>query len=169
MFISKATNDMLNLFANPTLLLGSLLGLGVLVGGSGWAGYTKGYGACERDHKTTTADALRQVQADYQAEIERGNALSAQLAQKQREIRKLKDDHEDYARAIAGSCPDRVRLLHDAAALGLSLPTTPSTLADETYTVAASDIAQAIARNYATCRDITAQLNALIDWHQGKR
>jgi uncharacterized protein YhaN len=160
---------MLNLFANPTILLGTMLGVVVLAGGSGWAGYTKGYNACERDQKAATADALRQAQENYHAEVERGNTLSNRLAEKQREIRKLKDDHEDYARSIAGTCPDGVRLLHDAAALDQPLPETARSLAGEAGTVAARDLAQAINRNYAACNEYRAQLDALIDWHRGAK
>lgn len=131
-------------------------------------GRSDGRAACERAATAAQVTAQAEALAQYEAALAWGNQVSAQLAARQREIRTMRNQHADYALSIDGTCPGRLRYLHDAAALGTALPDAARASLAATQPLDAARIAGAVADNYARARDCQAQLTALIEWHEGQ-
>lgn len=145
----------------PWLALGSLVALI----GSYFYGHHAGGTSCERDHQTAALQATQALHAQYVAEKERGDKIAVALQAERRENQRLRGQHADNARLLTGTCPNGLRVLHDAAASGKELSEAAFRTLNQTGTVAASEVAEAVTGNYATARDCQKQLNALIDWH----
>lgn len=129
--------------------------------------HANGVAACERKQQVAAATSAAEDHKNYVAAIAWGSQMSTKLAAKQQELKRLKNRHEDAARTIPGTCPDGLRVLHDAAAAGLDIPE-PTGQADGTSsTVAASEIGSTIAINYAACQENAERLGAWIEWCQG--
>lgn len=139
--------------------------------GSGWWGYSAVYGrgvtACETKYKLAAAEAATADHTSYLAAVQWGNQVSAALAKAQRRGAALKENYRVFAHDLVGTCPQQLRVLHDAAATGANLPDAAGPPAAATATVAARDLGEAVVDNYARCRGNADQLNALIDWHEG--
>lgn len=138
-----------------------------------WWGYStiwdRGYARCEAEHSEVLAQATAQAHQDYLDAVARGDALSARLATAQSENRRLKDELSSDIDRLRGLCPAGLRLIHDAAAAGRSLPDAARASLDSPATVDARAVAHAVADNYAACRGYIDQLNALIDWHDNPK
>lgn len=149
------------------------LGAGLAVLLAGWALHHRidagGYDRCVHEQQVAAAQTEKEDTARYLAAVDWGNQVSAQLAVRQTEIQTLRSQHAQYALTLDGTCPGRLRLIHDAAALGTTVPDTPIASLAETQPLDADRIASTVAENYARARDCQAQLNALIDWFQGAK
>lgn len=145
-------------------MLGTIAVLGAIwwVHDSVW---DAGYARCESEHITQAAEAAAAAREDYLDAVERGDQISAKLATAQAENRRLRNDLANDVDRLRGLCPAGLRLIHDAAAAGRALPEAARASLDSPATVDARAVAQAVAGNYADCREYAAQLNALIDWH----
>jgi len=128
-----------------------------------------GYDRCQAEHDATTRKHLEKQLDATLDEIERGNALSMRLTEATRKIDKLKENHHEAAGVISGTCPDGLRVLHDAAATGTYLPDPTGASLGTTKTIEASAIGKAVADNYAAARWCEEHLNTLIDWHQSSQ
>ncbi len=149
-------------------ILGSLAALGVAawVYSNIWDG---GYGSCKAEWNQATAEAMIARDAELDVARLRGEALSAGLAAKERELNTLNREYLTYANSIVGHCPDTLGVLTAAAAAGQTLPATPGPSPDPAATVGAAAIASNIATNYPRCWECIARLNALVDWHTGSK
>lgn len=134
----------------------------------GWAlhtFYAKGVQDSEDQHALVAAKAAESDHKNYLAAVEWGNQITVSLMATNRKITDMRTTHETFARGIPGTCPDSLRVLHDAAASGSNLPIPASGSSGPTATFAASAIGSVISKNYAEARQCQAQLNSLIDWH----
>jgi hypothetical protein len=131
--------------------------------------WDRGYDSCKAKWDKATAEAMIARDAELDVARLRGEALSAGLAQKERELSTLNREYLTYANAIVGNCPDSLGVLTAAAAAGQTLPATPSPSPDPAATVGAAAIASNIATNYPRCWECIARLNALLDWHAGTK
>lgn len=148
------------------LAVGGLVLAAALAAGYRWA-YGHGHDACARDHDQAVAVAKDQDHAAYVAAVAWGSQVSETLAQSQMQIQSLRKEHDHYARSITGTCPDGLRVLHDASAAGTNISEPASEVAGGTGTVAASAVGEAVAENYAACRENLEQLEAWIRWCRG--
>jgi len=131
--------------------------------------WDRGYKSCKAKWDKANAEAMTARDADLDVARLRGEALSAGLAAKERELSNLSREYLTYANAIVGNCPDSLSVLVGAAAAGQALPATPGPSPDPTATVGAAAIAANIATNYPRCWECIARLNALLDWHAGTK
>lgn len=147
------------------------LGAGLAVAAAVWGAYlavdSRGFARCERDAVLSAAHAAEEAHQFHLAEVERGNALSAELVKTQRRLDATKAEYLAYAHGIAGNCPDPVRVLAHYAARGEPLPETPGPPTNAAPPVSAAALGANIAENYARCIANAAQLEALIGWHAG--
>jgi len=104
------------------------------------------------------------------AEVERGNAISAELSKTQRKLDATKTEYLAYANGIVGNCPDSLRVLMSYPSPNsggeTSQDTTPSTPPDTSNTVAASAIATNITVNRWAFESNYAQCTSLLRWHK---
>ena len=146
------------------------IGAGLAVAGIAWYGYStiydRGVSACERDAVLSAAHAQEEAHQTYLAEVERGNALSAELVKTQRRLNETKAEYLAYANAISGNCPEPIRVLAHYAARNEPVPETARAPVDPAAAVSAAAVAGNIAENFARCHANAAQLQALIDWHR---
>lgn len=145
------------------LVLGAVVAVGVAYL---WA-YGRGKDACETDYQAALAETLARQQAIVDAQRERGDAIAARLAAKERELSSTKQEYLTYANAITGHCPGTLGVLVGAASGANALPPAASEPADAPPPVAAALVAANVSENYARFGSCYAQLNALIDWHEG--
>ena len=131
--------------------------------------WDRGYDSCKVEWNQATAESMIARDAELDVARLRGEALSAGLAQKERELSTLNREYLTYASAITGHCPDSLGVLVGAAAAGQTLPATPGPSPDPAATVGAAAIASNIATNYPRCWECIARLNALLDWHAGTK
>ena len=131
--------------------------------------WDRGYDSCKAKWDKATAEAMIARDAELDVARLRGDALSAKLAEKERELNTLNREYLTYANAITGHCPDTLGVLTAAAAAGQTLPATPGPSPDPAATVGAAAIASNIATNYPRCWECIARLNALLDWHAGAK
>jgi hypothetical protein len=129
------------------------------------AAFDRGVAACERDAVLSAAHAQEEAHQTYLAEVERGNALSAELVKTQRRLDATKAEYLAYANAITGNCPEPIRVLAHYAARNEPVPEAARAPADPAATVSAAAVAGNIAENFARCHANAAQLSALIAWH----
>ena len=149
-------------------ILGSLAALGVAT----WVYsniWDRGYDSCKAQWDQSTAEAMIARDAELDVARLRGEALSAGLAEKERELSNLSREYMTYANSIVGNCPDTLGVLTAAAAAGQTLPAAPGPSPDPAATVGAAAIASNIATNYPRCWECIARLNALLDWHAGAK
>lgn len=121
--------------------------------------------ACDRDHEQAR---LAGVEAQMDAtldEIERGDQISARLAQTQRRLYETKTAYLAYANGIAGNCPADLGVFLAAESAGHGLPETSRPSADPAATVAAAVIAANIAENRGRFEANFAQCAALVEFH----
>jgi len=147
-------------------IIGSLAALGV----AAWVYsniWDRGYDACKEKWNQATAEAM--IARDAELDVARlsGEALSAGLAEKERELSNLSREYLTYANSIVGHCPDTLGVLTAAAAAGQTLPAAPGPSPDSAATVGAAAIASNIAENYTRAWDCIARYNAILDWHAG--
>ena len=135
--------------------------------------WDRGYISCKA--KLDKANAAAMLARDAELDVARlkGEALSAGLAAKERELSNLSREYLTYANAITGHCPESLGVLVGAAAAGQALPATPgpspNTAAAAGAAANAGAIAANIATNYPRCWECIARLNALLDWHAGSK
>lgn len=149
-------------------ILGSLAALGV----AAWVYsniWDRGYDSCKAKWDQSTAEAMLARDAELDVARLRGEALSAGLAAKERELNTLNREYLTYANSIVGHCPDTLGVLTAAAAAGQALPAAPGPSPNPPATVGAAAIASNIATNYPRCWECIARLNALLDWHAGAK
>jgi len=135
----------------------------------GWyvydAVWTRGNDACHAEWAAASARTIEQRDAELEVARIRGDALSRELADKERQYNNLRTEYLTYANAIPGVCDPRLGVLVGAAATGKPLPAAPGAPADPAATVTTAAIAGNIAENYTRAWECIARLNALIDWH----
>jgi len=131
--------------------------------------WDRGYDACKGEWNKATAAAMIARDAELDVARLRGDALSAGLAEKERELNTLNREYLIYANAITGHCPDSLGVLVGAAAAGQTLPATPGPSPHPSAATGAAAIAANIATNYPRCWECIARLNALLDWHAGSK
>ena len=131
--------------------------------------WDRGYDSCKEKWNQATAEAMIARDAELDVARLRGEALSAGLAQKERELSTLNREYLTYASAITGHCPDSLGVLVGAAAAGQALPAAPGAPAHPPATVDAAPIAANIAENYTRAWDCIARYNAILDWHAGAK
>lgn len=129
--------------------------------------WDRGYDSCKAKWDKATAEAMIARDAELDVARLRGEALSAGLAAKERELSNLSREYLTYANAITGHCPDSIGVLVSAAAAGQALPATPGPSPNPPATVGAAAIASNIAENYTRAWDCIARYNAILDWHAG--
>jgi hypothetical protein len=156
-------------------LLGALGFLAFL----GWGAVTLRDSAteqCNQAHETKRLQAVEKQMDATLDEIERGNKISAQLAQTQRRLDATKAEYLQYANAITGVCDPSVRLLVEyASGAKTGMPAASGPSATATPAESAADLAyQAevtraigvnVAENYARLDKCLAEFNTVIDWH----
>jgi hypothetical protein len=131
--------------------------------------WDRGYDSCKAEWNQATAEAMIARDAELDVARLRGDALSAGLAEKERELNTLNREYLTYASAITGHCPDSLGVLVGAAAAGQTLPATPGPSPHPSAATGAAAIAANIATNYPRCWECIARLNALLDWHAGSK
>ncbi len=135
--------------------------------------WDRGYAASDAKWQKITAEFLIARDAELDVARLRGEALSAGLTQKERELSNLNREYLTYANAIVGNCPDSLGVLTAASAAGQTLPATPGPSPHPPAAAGAAANAGAIAANIATnyprCWECIARLNALVDWHTGSK
>ena len=131
--------------------------------------WDQGYTSCKAEWNKANAEALLARDAELDVARLKGEALSAGLAQKERELSNLNREYLTYANAITGNCPAALGVLVGTAASGQALPATPGASPDPAAAVGAAAIATNIATNYPRCWECIARLNALLDWHAGAK
>ncbi len=135
--------------------------------------WDRGYASCKAKWDRANAEALLARDAELDVARLRGEALSAGLAAKERELSNLSREYLTYANAIVGNCPESLGVLVGAAAAGQTLPATtgpsPHPSAAAGAAANAGAIAANIATNYPRCWECIARLNALLDWHAGSK
>jgi len=131
--------------------------------------WDRGYDSCKVEWNQATAESMIARDAELDVARLRGEALSAGLAQKERELCNLNREYLTYATAITGHCPDSLGVLVGAAAAGQTLPATPGPSPHPSAATGAAAIAANIATNYPRCWECIARLNALVDWHTGSK
>lgn len=129
--------------------------------------WDRGYDSCKAKWDKATAEAMIARDAELDVARLRGEALSAGLAAKERELSNLSREYLTYANAITGNCPDSLGVLTAAAAAGQALPAAPGPSPNPPATVGAAAIASNIAENYTRAWDCIARYNAILDWHAG--
>jgi len=131
--------------------------------------WDRGYNSCKAKWDKANAGDLLARDAELDVARLKGEALSAGLTQKERELSNLNREYLTYANAIVGNCPDSLGVLTAAAAAGQTLPATPVPSPHPAAAAGAAANAGAIAANIATnyprCWECIARLNALLDWH----
>jgi hypothetical protein len=147
-------------------VVAGILLLSIFGAGARWF-YGAGVDATELRYANARQEATEADHTQYVAAVAWGSQVSATLAATQREIEVLRSRHDNYARRITGTCPDGLRVLHDAAAEGTDVPESAGQTTGSTATVAASDIGAAIAENYAAFRENAEQLESWITWCKG--
>ncbi len=131
--------------------------------------WDRGYDSCKAKWDKATAEAMIARDAELDVARLRGEALSAGLAQKERELSTLNREYLTYANAITGNCPDSLGVLVSAAASGQTLPATSGAPAHPPAAIDAAPLAANIATNYSRAWDCIARYNALLDWHAGAK
>jgi hypothetical protein len=150
------------------------IGICLAVAAVAWSAYlavnSRAVARCTAEHELVRLHDAEAAHQYHLAEVERGNALSAELVKTQRRLNETKSEYLAYANAIGGNGPDPVRMLAHYAARGEPLPETPSPPTGAAPPVSAAALGANIAENYARCLANAAQLDALIRWvdgHQG--
>lgn len=135
----------------------------------GWyvydAVWTRGNDACQAEWDAASARTIEQRDAELEVARIRGDALSRELAEKERKYNNLRTEYLTYANAIPGVCDPALGVLVGAAAAGKPLPPAPGAHADPAAAVTTAAIAANVAENYTRAWECIARLNALIDWH----
>ena len=146
-----------------------LIGLAGLAAVAFYA-YRGGYSAADERNRAEQLEQAVAYAAAYQAEVERGDKIAKQLAQANR-TRQTRTSRLVADTARLGGCghpPGGLVRLHDAAASQTALPQTPEHDACAPSAVTNTEFARVVVENYGLCHDYAAQLNALIDFHEGK-
>lgn len=130
-----------------------------------YALWTRGNDACQAEWDAASAKTIEQRDAELEVARIRGDALSRELADKERQYNALHKEYLTYANAIPGVCDPRLGVLVSAASAGKPLPATPGASTDPAAAVTTAAIAGNIAENYTRAWECIARLNALIDWH----
>jgi hypothetical protein len=158
------------LFAFARSPLAKWLGAGLVVSGIVWYGHStvfdRGVAACKRDAVLSAAHAQEEAHQTYLAEVERGNALSAELVKTQRRLNETKSEYLAYANGIVGNCPAELGLFLAAEEANIArVPEAARAPVGPADGVAASAIAGNIAENRWRFEANRAQCAALIEWH----
>jgi len=157
-------------FKGLPLRLYLYLGLVVVALVAGWTLYHRidagGYDRCRNEVDVAAAKATKEDTDKYLAALAWGNQISAKLAEAQKQINSLRSAHVDYAYSIAGTCPGRLRYLHDAAASGTPLPEAAFGPLAAAQPIDADRVGRAIAENYANARECYAKLSAINEFYK---
>ena len=150
----------------PYRLLIAAVGVGLVA----FYAYRSGVTAADERHRVEQLEQALAYAAAYQQEVERGNEIAKQHEEAQR---KARTHTARLATATAGlrdcgSAPGGLVRLHDAAAGQTGLPSATGEPACAPSAVANTELARVVVENYGACNQYIAQLNALIDWHEGK-
>lgn len=147
--------------------LAFILFLALSAGGGFWYGYR----SASNKHAAEALKTERAANTRYRAEVDRGDALAAQLENvktKTRTVTKtIVREVNNYVTPLSVShctIPLGFVRLHDAAAAG-RMPEAPGLDADAPGGVDLAAVGETVAENYGECRAWAQQLNALIDWH----
>jgi hypothetical protein len=158
----------------PTIygyLLGAVFAAAA-AGGLWIHGYRSGADAVREEVDAARVAQVEAAMAQLNEEITRGNEISRRLEESQRRVRQLVRARSADLDSLhsCGNVPAAfVRLHDDAAASRVSADTETSGESSCTpSTVTAAHAASVIASNYDTCNAQAAQLDALIDWVEGK-
>ena len=88
----------------------------------GWyvydAVWTRGNDACHAEWAAASARTIEQRDAELEVARIRGDALSRELAEKERQYNNLRTEYQTYANAIPGVCDPALGVLVGAAATG---------------------------------------------------
>jgi hypothetical protein len=162
------------IFGAPTfaVYLVGAIALASAAGGLWIHGHRSGADAVRAEVDATRTQQVEAAMVKLKAEVERGNEISKKLEERNRTIRRLSDSRRDSLVRLesCGALPGAfVRLHDDAAASRVSADAEAPGLAGcEASTVTTAQAAGVIASNYDTCNAQAAQLDALIDWVEGK-
>ena len=128
---------------------------------------SRGYDRCRGEQSEAHRQALAAQLDATLDEIERSNRQAFQLAEARTQNEDLRSHHAKAAFALVGTCPAGLLTLHDAAATGTYLPDPAGRTLATGATVEARPIGEALADNYAHCRDCITRLNGWIDFWNG--
>lgn len=138
---------------------------------AGWRGVAylenRGYNRCQGEVALAKGKAEEEGLATYKAAMAWGTQVSTQLAEAQRINADLRVNHGKAASHIPGMCPVGLLNLHDAAAKGAFIPDPTGASLRAPGFIAASAIGDAVADNYAACRDCEDKLRGWIDFWSG--
>lgn len=137
-------------------------------------GFASGYRVATNKHAAELLASEQAAHARYRAEIARGDALAAQLETAKSQTRTVTKtivrEVNTYVTPLSVTrctIPLGFVRLHDAAAHNRP-PEAPGLAADTPSGVDLATVAETVAENYGTCNEWKAQLDALIDWHEGR-
>lgn len=128
---------------------------------------SRGYDRCRGEQNEAHRQALAAQLDATLDEIERSNRQAFQLAEARTQNEDLRSHHAKAASALVGTCPAGLLTLHDAAATGAYLPDPGGRTLATGAPVEARPIGEALADNYANCRDCITRLNGWIDFWNG--
>lgn len=148
-----------------TARLWASVGVVLLIGALLYVVDGRGYDRCRAEWTASVAAAREKRDAELEVARLRGDALSAELAKRERQLNDLRQEYLTYANAITGNCPASLGVLVASASSASGLPQAPGPSPDPSSTIAAAAIAANVATNYPRCHAAIEQLNALIDWH----
>lgn len=138
-------------------------------------GYWMGKSDEREDQQVKQLAQERAANAKYHAEVDRGNALAAQLestkAQTRTVTKTITREVNHYVTPLSIShctIPLGFVRLHDAAAAN-RMPEAPDVDVDAPGGVDLAAVAATVAENYGECNAWREQLNALIDFEEGRR
>ena len=121
---------------------------------------------CTAEHELVRLHDAEAAHQYHLAEVERGNALSAELVKTQRRLNETKSEYLAYANGIVGNCPAELGLFLAAEEANIArVPEAARAPVGPTDGVAASAIAGNIAENRWRFETNRAQCAALIEWH----
>lgn len=127
----------------------------------------RGYDRCQAEVATAKDKDEAERLTAYKAVLAWGTQVSTQLAEAQRINADLRVNHGKAAAFIPGVCPVGLLNLHDAAAKGAFIPDPTGASLRAPGFIAASAIGDAVADNYAACRDCEDKLRGWIDFWSG--
>jgi hypothetical protein len=152
-------------------LVGAIAAAGI-AGGLWLHGYGRGADAVRQEVDAARTQQVEAAMAQLNEEIVRGNELSKKLEERNRTIRRLSDSRRDSLVRLepCGALPSAFVRLHDDAAT--SRVSSDAEASGESAcapsTVTTAQAAGVIASNYDACNAQAAQLDALIDWVEGR-
>jgi hypothetical protein len=157
----------LTFFTSP---IGRIALVALLAAGAFGYGYFLGGNHADRDHEAARAVELQQFIEELDRETQRADKISSAFSQWKRTHSTKRSGYVLGAGRLSGcsALPAEFVRLYDASGSAEALPEATSSIACATSTVPADRAAIIVAENNANCAELRAQLDALIDFHEGK-